>query len=418
MAPEGWRTVSLGETGDWLSGGTPSKRKPEFWSGGIPWVSPKDMKVLRIGSAIDEVSEAAIGNGTRLVEPGTLLLVVRGMILAHSFPVALTTRNVAFNQDIKAIVPSSSVDPEFLLYWLEAAKVDVLAQVNEATHGTKRVPTEGLQAMPVRLPPLPEQRKIAAILGSVDALIERTQAVIDQVEVVKKGLMQELLTRGLPGRHTRFKQTEIGEIPESWEVVPLSSMLETIIDYRGKTPPKSDSGIPLLSSANVNGGRIRLEKPQFISTADYSKWTTRGFTQPGDVLITTEAPAGEVAPYPPEGVYQISRRVMALRANLRRLSPRFLLYALQADVVKQRLLKRNRGSTVPRLLKPDITEMPLAIPPLEEQARIAEVLGSSEAYSMELEAELSGLASVKAAMSSALLSGEVRAQTDESDAAA
>ena len=64
-------------------------------------------------------------------------------------------------------------------------------------------------------PSLREQRKIAAILSSVDDAIEKTQAVIDQVQVVKRGLMQELLTRGLPGRHTRFKQTEIGEVPRS-----------------------------------------------------------------------------------------------------------------------------------------------------------------------------------------------------------
>ncbi len=66
------------------------------------------------------------------------------------------------------------------------------------------------------LPVLPGQRKIAAILSSVDGAIEKTQAVIEQVQVVKRGLMQELLTRGLPGRHTQFKQTEIGEIPEVW----------------------------------------------------------------------------------------------------------------------------------------------------------------------------------------------------------
>ena len=73
-----------------------------------------------------------------------------------------------------------------------------------------------------RLPPHREQRKIAAILSSVDDAIEKTQAVIDQVQVVKRGLMQELLSRAaMPGRHTRFKQTEIGEIPEEWEVRAL-----------------------------------------------------------------------------------------------------------------------------------------------------------------------------------------------------
>ena len=71
------------------------------------------------------------------------------------------------------------------------------------------------------VPPLGEQRKIAAILSSVDEAIEATQAVIDQLQVVKKAMMAELLTRGLPGRHTKFKMTEIGEIPEAWEVRPV-----------------------------------------------------------------------------------------------------------------------------------------------------------------------------------------------------
>ena len=66
---------------------------------------------------------------------------------------------------------------------------------------------------------VPEQRKIAAILSSVDDAMEKTRAVIDQVQIVKSGLMHDLLTRGLPGRHTRFKQTEIGPIPEEWEAV-------------------------------------------------------------------------------------------------------------------------------------------------------------------------------------------------------
>ena len=80
--------------------GHPSKDNPDFWSG-TPLVSPKDMKAARLGDAIDHVSNAAVGNGTRLVPSDTLLMVVRGMILAHTFPVALTTSEVTFNQDIR-----------------------------------------------------------------------------------------------------------------------------------------------------------------------------------------------------------------------------------------------------------------------------------------------------------------------------
>ena len=92
------------------------------------------------------------------------------------------------------------------------------------TSGRQRVPVNVFDDFEVGVPRLPEQRKIAAILSSLDDAIEKTQAVIDQVQVVKRGLMQELLTRGLPGRHTRFKQTEIGEIPEDWRVVRVGQI--------------------------------------------------------------------------------------------------------------------------------------------------------------------------------------------------
>jgi len=165
-------------------------------------------------------------------------------------------------------------------------------------------------------------------------------------------------------------------LPSSWGRSSVEDGLATVIDYRGKTPPKSPSGIPLISAANVKGGRIVLEKAKFISPETYSRWTTRGFTRPGDVLITTEAPAGEVAPYPAHGTYQISRRVMALRADESTLHHGFLLYALQSRPVQQELLGRNRGTTVPRVLKPDILGLQVPLPPLPEQRRIAAVLGA------------------------------------------
>lgn len=84
-----------------------------------------------------------------------------------------------------------------------------------------RIAREDFLRIPFHLPPRPEQRKIAAILSSVDEVIEKTEAMIEQLQVVKKAMMQELLTRGLPGRHTRFKQTEIGRAPDAWDVVPL-----------------------------------------------------------------------------------------------------------------------------------------------------------------------------------------------------
>ena len=110
--------------------------------------------------------------------------------------------------------------PRFVYYLAKNPKFRAFAISRmRGTSGRQRVPASVFDAFEVGVPPLREQRKIAAILSSVDDTIDKTQAVIDQVQVVKRGLIQELLTRGMPGRHMRFKQTEIGEIPEGWAIV-------------------------------------------------------------------------------------------------------------------------------------------------------------------------------------------------------
>ena len=161
-----------------------------------------------------------------------------------------------------------------------------------------------------------------------------------------------------------------------WPSVKLLDVLETIIDYRGKTPPKSVTGIPTLSAASVKGGRVRKDKVSFISRETYDKVTTRGFPQKGDVLITTEAPCGEVAPFPTDRVYHITRRIMSLRGDPKLIDSDFLLYTLFSSVCQDQLFSRVRGTTVPRVLKTDITGLKFGLPPLSTQVSIGHFLSS------------------------------------------
>ena len=142
----------------------------------------------------------------------------------------------------------------------------------------------GVQDCP--LPPLTEQRKIAAILSSVDDAIEKTQAVIDQVQVVKRGLMQELLTRGLP-QHTRYKRTEIGTLPEAWDVVTLGDIAAV---KGGKRMPK---GRPFSASVmattpifvcvtSVNGTIDSDSAVKYVLLEDHRTDTTVYDFQTGD----------------------------------------------------------------------------------------------------------------------------------------
>lgn len=189
----GWSERSVGSLGQWLSGGTPSKANASLWTGSLPWVSPKDMKVTRISDAIDHVAEAAVGRGTQRVGAGAILIVVRGMILAHSVPVALTTAAVTFNQDIKALVPADDVSPEFVLYTLEDSKDEILRFVDTATHGTKRIPTEQLFEFPVLLPDRAEQEKIGEAIAAVDEAIEANRRAASALGTLKKSLAGALL---------------------------------------------------------------------------------------------------------------------------------------------------------------------------------------------------------------------------------
>jgi type I restriction enzyme S subunit len=179
-----WRETTLGDCADWLSGGTPFKGNPAFWSGTIPWVSAKDMKSFRLHDAEDHISAGALGRGGKLVPSGTVLLLVRGMTLHNDVPICVTMREMTFNQDIKGIRAKQGLEHQFLAYWLLANKPALLSAVDHAGHGTGRLMTDLLKQMSVQLPPIPEQRAIASVLGSLDDKIELNRRMNETLEAL------------------------------------------------------------------------------------------------------------------------------------------------------------------------------------------------------------------------------------------
>src|SRR5688572_5735401 len=136
-----WRETTLGEVTVFLSGGTPSKARSEFWGGSIPWVSAKDMKVFRLETTEDYITDEGLARGSRLVPAGTVLLLTRGMTLMNDVPLCVAQRPLAFNQDIKAIRPSNGLAAEYLPYLLLGNKRRLLSMVDFAGHGTGRLNT-------------------------------------------------------------------------------------------------------------------------------------------------------------------------------------------------------------------------------------------------------------------------------------
>ena len=119
--------------------GLPPRPSGRFWGGGVPWVCPKDMKRFELHQSIDTITGDAVAAGARLMPTGTVFIVIRGMILAHTFPVGVSTTEVAFNQDVKAIVPKQGLMGRYLAYWLSSPSHQFLKLATTATHGTKRL---------------------------------------------------------------------------------------------------------------------------------------------------------------------------------------------------------------------------------------------------------------------------------------
>jgi type I restriction enzyme S subunit len=175
--PSSWRWVRLGHLGGFLGGGTPSKSNASFWKGPIPWVSPKDMKKPYIGDAEDHISDAAVeGSAVKLIPERSILFVVRGMILAHSFPVAMTTKAVTTNQDMKALVLAVPETSEYLLRACWAARSRVLRHVERSSHGTCRLKSEIVENLPIPLPPLAEQKRIVAKVDELMRMLDDLEA--------------------------------------------------------------------------------------------------------------------------------------------------------------------------------------------------------------------------------------------------
>jgi restriction endonuclease S subunit len=152
--PNHWPTSPLHKLADFISGATPSKEIPEFWDGTIPWVSPKDMKQSELHDAIDHVSDKALADtNLKLIPSNTALIVVRGMILAHTVPVCLARVPVTINQDMKALSAKGDATAEFLQWALLTQHHVLLRLVTTAAHGTKKLDTDALGALEIPIPP-------------------------------------------------------------------------------------------------------------------------------------------------------------------------------------------------------------------------------------------------------------------------
>jgi type I restriction enzyme, S subunit len=197
--PEHWEVKRLRFLVMMHGGSTPNKANPDFWDGEIPWISAKDLKTERLKSSVDTITDKALQETSIHIHPKNgVVIVVRGMILAHSFPVAINDIDITINQDLKVL--RTSQNSEFLAILLRGFKSIVLSIMEESGHGTKVLRTDLFKNVELPHPPQVEQEKIVNYVNQKTAKIDRQKAKVKEAIALLKEYRTALITNAVTGK--------------------------------------------------------------------------------------------------------------------------------------------------------------------------------------------------------------------------
>jgi type I restriction enzyme S subunit len=404
IAP-GWKVYNLGELGRWVGGGTPSRSNEAFWRGGVvPWVSPKDMKSLRITGAEEWITEEAVrDSSTTKVEPGGLLLVTRSGILRRTLPVGIACRTVAINQDLKALLPCQLLDPQYGLHLLVGNSDKILRTCLKDGTTVESLELDEIKGFDVIIPPLEEQRRIAEILDTADKEFQLLDCILQKTVARRQALMQQVLTgktRFVEFKGVRWRKVQIGELLEprnryeEWD----DGRLYRLAGVRRK-------GGGLFFRDELPGTRIKVKVCKKIKAGDF-------------LISRRQMTYGGMAMVPPEfGGFDVNDEyeVLVVRDSAD-FDMRFFDYLSETPELKYAALVASNGFFAERLrLNLDLDQFlshRISVPPCrEELQQIVALLDAATGEIVLLEKQLAALKEQKRGLMQKLLTGEVRVKT-------
>lgn len=211
--PAHWAVKPLKYLAAFRSGGTPSKDNRDFWNGEVPWASAKDLKRDFLIDTVDHLTHTAIEQGAAtLVPAGSVLVLVRGMMLARTFPVCESGVPMTINQDLKALLPASGVNGSYLAWLLRGTATETLNRLDEAGHGTKALRMEAWVSMQLPMPAEDEQGVIVAYLeravGAIDALCDQATAATLLLQERRAALISAAVTGKIDVRNSGLARAE------------------------------------------------------------------------------------------------------------------------------------------------------------------------------------------------------------------
>lgn len=318
---------------------------------------------------------------------------------------------------------ADAVEDRFVVKFLQSSMGR--RQIEAAACGTSgsmvKLNRAAVEGICIPAPPILEQRRIVEVLDTLDNALQKADQLISKLKQMKQGLLHNLLTCGIdenselrnPEQHPeQFKKSPLGRIPRGWELHAFGELLALVIDYRGRTPKKLGMEwggyIPALSANNVKMGEVDLSQDTYYgSEALYSRWMTGGDAQRGDVLITMEAPLGNIAQIPDNNKYILSQRVILLRFDASQMVNDFAAWQMRTDRFQKHLIRWSTGTTATGIQRAQLVKIPMLVPPISEQVQIADALASVDARLVREQLNAEKLRLLKQGLMEDLLTGRV-----------
>jgi len=403
--PKEWQVVKLKEISlDFIGGGTPSTTNSDYWNGDIAWMTSAHINGREVVTGQRYITKEGLQNSATNVVPKYNLIVATRVGIGK---VVINKIDIAISQDLTGIVLDKNVSNPDFLYWYITNNENILKSMAQGST-IKGILRESLGNLQLPLPPLPEQQKIAEILSTVDEAIEKVDDSIEKTERLKKGLMHELLTKGIG--HKEFKDTAIGRIPKEWEVKKVGDLFKVETGTTPSTRQKKywDRGnVIWITPADMSklNGKIWIKDSERKITDKGLKETNLILMPIGSIIISTRAPVGYVAVIRESATFNQGCKGLIPR-NTDEISSEFYTYYLLSK--KKTLENLSGGSTFKELSKNTLENLIIPLPFLPEQKKIAEILSTVDKRLELLRSKKAKLERIKKGLMNELLTGRRR----------
>ena len=381
--PPDWTSTSLDEVIQRIvGGGTPSKSKPEYYQGNIPWMSVKDMNKHILEDTADHITPEAVENSsTNVIPAGTPIIATRmslGKVVVANF-------DSAINQDLKAIFLPTEIHRDYFVHWYRS----IAQTIERMGTGTtvKGIRLETLRGMEFMLAPIAEQKVIADKLDTLLAQVETTKARLERIPQILKRFRQSVLAAAVSGELTedlanKFREVSVEEVAKeekySLGIGPFGSNLK-VSDYR-------ETGHPLVFVREIRARKFGDAATKFVSSEKFEALSAHRVC-PGDILITKMGdPPGDVAIYPlerPEAV--ITSDCIKLSVNESVADRDYIAYAMQAESFRRSVLSISAGVAHQKVSLTKFRKLKLLLPPLAEQLQIVQWVDQLFAHADRIE---------------------------------